>query len=536
MTYVIVNGCCNDASCVAVCPVQCIRPRPGDPDFVTAEQLYIDPATCIDCGACMDECPVSAIHGEWDLPEELGDYLAINEDYFATRPIEVSALPDRVRRRLPDDRPALSVAIVGTGPAGLYAAAELSDVDGVTVSLLDRLPTPFGLVRAGVAPDHAATKQITKRLGSVLARANVQCLLNVEVGKDVTLPELLDHHHAVIWAAGATEDRSLGIPGEDLPGSVPAREFVAWYNGHPDQAHREHDLGVSRVVVIGNGNVAIDVARILAQPADRLERTETADHALEALRASTIEEIVVTARRGPRFAAYTAGEVTALTHVDGIVVQSRAEELADLPTDGRVAALLRQASGAGRTEAQRAVVLRYGLRPVSIDGTDRVESVTFEAADGGTETIPAGLVVRAIGYRGGQVDGLPFDETTGTVANRAGRVHDPATDRTVEGVYCSGWIKRGASGVIGTNRADSAETVTSLLDDFEAGLLPDPVEDPRALPTLLRDRGVRVVDSAGWQEIDKAERRDGRRARRPRRKLVTIDALLAASGAAGTAP
>lgn len=344
MTFVITQGCCNDASCIAVCPVQCIRPRPGDPDFVTAEQLYIDPATCIDCGACQDECPVSAINSEWDLPEERSEFLQINADYFVTNPIEVSSPPDPIRRTLPSDRPELAVAIVGTGPAGCYAAAALSDINGVTVSMFDRLPTPFGLVRSGVAPDHGNTKQITKRFGGLFARQNLRAYLNVEVGRDITIDELLEHHHAVIWAAGASDDRKLGIAGEGLKGCVSAREFVAWYNGHPDFADRAHDFDGKRVVVIGNGNVALDVARVLAQPVEALERSDAADYAIEALRGSDVEEVVVTARRGPEFAAYTTGEMIGLHHVDGVKVVVLREEVAEAVAENpRVARLLEPA-------------------------------------------------------------------------------------------------------------------------------------------------------------------------------------------------
>lgn len=531
MSYVITHGCCNDASCISVCPVQCIRPRPGDPDFITAEQLYIDPATCIDCGACMDECPVSAIHGEWDVPEELHGYIGINAAYFDNGPTKASAPPDPVRRRLPDERPGLSVAIVGTGPAGLYAASELSEIKGVTVTLLDRLPTPFGLVRAGVAPDHMSTKQITKRFGSVLTRPNVQCYFNVEVGRDLAIIELLQHHHAVIWAAGAAAERRLGIPGEDLEGCVSSREVVAWYNGHPDHGDRKHDLSTPRVIVIGNGNVAIDVARILAQPAELLETTEIADHALASLRSSAVEEVVVTGRRGPEFAAHTAGEVAALSRVEGIVVRTRADEVIGLPTGRGAADLLRAAADASPATGQRTVTLRYGLRPTAINGSTAVHSVTFERADGRTETIEAGLVVRAIGYRASPVEGLPFDEQAAALPHEAGRVQDPATGKPLEGLYCSGWIKRGATGVIGTNKIDSAETVDSLLHDFWSGRLDDPSGDVDQLRVLLAERGVQVVDADGWQRIDKAERRAGRRARRPRQKLVSVEELLAASRA-----
>lgn len=530
MTFVIAQGCCNDASCIAVCPVQCIRPRPGDADFTTAEQLYIDPATCIDCGACQDECPVSAIHPEWDLPEELGDFTQINADYFVNEPIEASAPPDPIRRTLPAGRTELAVAVVGTGPAGCYAAAELSSIKGVRVSVFDRLPTPFGLVRAGVAPDHISTKQIAKRFGGTFSRSNVSTYLNVEVGKDVTVEDLLEHHHAVIWAAGAADDRKLGIEGEDLPGCLSARDLVAWYNGHPDFAGLVPDLGGKRVVVIGNGNVALDVARILTRPAAALEGTETVEHAMAVLRASSVEEVVVTARRGPEFAAYTTGEMLDLQHVDGINVSVVREEIADaVAVDTKVARLLEPVADRPASGSERTLTFRFGLTPVAVHGNNSVQSVTFRRADGSVEEIEAGLVVKAIGYRGRAVADLPFDEATGTIPNVAGSVHEPGSGEALTGLYCSGWIKRGATGVIGTNKVDSAETVDSLLRDFSEGRLIEPAHDRSHLDALVHSRQPNVVDADGWQRIDQAERKAGRRARRPRQKLVTVDELLAAS-------
>ncbi len=533
MTYVITHGCCNDASCIPVCPVQCIRPRPGDPDFATTEQLYIDPATCIDCGACMDECPVNAIESEWDLPENLEDYLEVNRSYFDTNPIEESAPPDPIHRRLPAERPRLSVAIVGSGPAGCYAAGELSEIEGVDISIFERLPTPFGLVRAGVAPDHANTKLIAKRFGAVLSRKNVQCFFNVEVGSDVMIDELLSHHHAVIWAAGARADRHLGIPGEDLEGSVPAREFVAWYNGHPDFADAEYDLSGDRAVVIGNGNVALDVARILTQPPENLERTDIADHALEALGKSSLSEVAVTARRGPEHAAYTTGELSDLFHTDGVAVRVAPDEVSHLADEASRRAQLLSGAVDESADGTREVVFRYGLTPVSINGQGRVESITFESADGTEETIAASLVVRAIGYRGVPVDEVPFDEYTGTLPHVSGRVTDPETGEAIQGLYCSGWIKRGATGIIGTNKADSAETVDTLLSDFRAGRLEDPTGSPEDLGECLSFRGVEIVDADAWARIDKAERAAGRRTRRPRQKLVTREEMLDAARQVG---
>lgn len=524
MTFVITGGCCNDTSCIPVCPVQCIRPRPGDPDFTTAEQLYIDPATCIDCGACMDECPVNAIHGEWDLPDELDDYLAINAEYFANNPIEESAPPPRKRRTLPEGS-TLRVAIVGTGPAGCYAAAELIEIKGVEVSLFDRLPTPFGLVRAGVAPDHPNTKLIAQRFATLLGQPRVRCYFNVEVGRDVSVEELLETHHAVLWAGGATGVRKLDIPGEDLEGCVPAREFVAWYNGHPDFSSEKFDLSGKTAIVIGNGNVALDVARVLAQPSDQLSQTDIAEHALSQLSESRIEQVVVTARRGPEHAAYTAGELAALMRTPGVDVSARPLETSHLAgRSDRAAQIVKGLPDAAGAET--GIILRYGLAPVSISGDGFVQSVEFRDEAGGTEVIATSLVIKAIGYRGREVPGLPFDDAAGVLPNVAGRVVDPATGDSLIGVYCSGWIKRGPTGMIGTNKADSAETVETLLHDYVAGRLPEPSTTGERLDALLVEREVRLIDNSGWLAIDQAERSAGRTVGRPRVKLVSVDELV----------
>ncbi|MDQ7909352.1 FAD-dependent oxidoreductase [Phytohabitans sp. ZYX-F-186] len=529
MTYVITQGCCNDGSCIPVCPVQCIRPRPGDPDFTNTEQLYIDPATCIDCGACLDECPVDAIHSEWDLPEELADYLPINADYFATNPLAGVGPPAFTRRVLPERRPALRVAIVGSGPAACYAAGALSEIAGVTVSLLERLPTPFGLVRAGVAPDHPNTKKVGERFAGILGRANVQCFFNVEVGEDVTIEELLEYHHAVLWAGGAPDDRRLGIPGEDLAGCHSAREFVGWYNGHPEHADQKFDLTGKRAVVIGNGNVALDVARTLLRPAEVFTTTEMADHAIEAFQASGVCEVVVTARRGAEHAAYTLGELMALERLPDVAVVASPAEVPEHPAADQRYTIVRRAAERATPAGSRTIRFRYGLEPVSVNGDGRAESVTFRRADGGTETVEASLVLRAIGYRGRPVPGLPFDEVMGTLPNDAGKVIDPATGLDVPGVYCCGWIKRGPRGIIGTNKHDAEETVDSLLHDFSAERLADPPKGGAELAALLSARLPDLVDKAAWTRIDVAEKRRGRAESRPRRKLVTVPELLAAS-------
>lgn len=543
MTFVITPGCCLDASCVAVCPVQCIRPRPGDPDFTTAEQLYIDPATCIDCQACMDECPIDAVHADYDMPTEFGDLLALNAQYFAQRPIAESAAPVVRRPRLPEDRPTLSVAVVGTGPAACYAVDALSEVRGVHVSVFEKLPNPFGLVRAGVAPDHAKTKGISKLFGRVLSRSNVDCYFNVEVGRHLSIGELLQHHHAVLWAAGAEGDRELGLPGETLPGSYSARQFVAWYNGHPDHARDAFDLSGRTAVIIGNGNVALDVARALTQPVDAYARTDMADHALAALAESAIEEVVVVARRGPLHAAYSTGELAALARLEGVDLIATARDMdheldPDDPRDSILAAAVQRSAVAGR----RRIILRFGLTPLSINrseltppsvsGNNRVHSVTFARLDGereSLETIETGFVLRAIGYKGRPVPQLPFDDLSGTIPNEGGRVLDGTQGRPIPGLYCSGWIKRGATGVIGTNKVDARETVAALLDDHRSGTLSDPPHEAGGIRELVLDRQPAALDFEGWRQIDEAEKARGREVGRSRVKFVSVEEMLAAS-------
>lgn len=538
VTFVIAQGCCDDASCVHVCPVQCIRPRPGDPDFATTEQLYIDPSSCIDCGACATVCPVEAIHSGGDLPPGLADYRGINADYFMTHPLEDVTPLSIERRSLAPAQPELRVAIVGAGPAGLYAAAQLSEIRGATVTIVDRLPTPYGLVRAGVAPDHDGTKLIGERFARVLRRPNVRCLFNVEVGRDVSVAELLRHHHAVLWAAGASEDRKLGIPGEGLEGSVSARDFVFWYNGHPDFVDRRFDFSGTRAVLIGNGNVALDIARVLAQPSTVYERTSMSDAALEALRASTIEEVVVVGRRGPAFAAYSTAELLTLSRLPGVDLLANSaevsvteQELEEASWSSSDAAFLRRKAfidaASQRTPTQpRRILMRYRLTPLELTGDRALSGVVLTRPDGTTETLETSLVIRAIGFLGREAPGLPFDAEAGVIPSERGRVVEPVTGHRMTGLYCAGWIKRGATGVIGTNRADSGESVASLLRDHRAGCLSEPEAEVGALVDLVRQRQPDVVDAEGWRRIDGAEKRAGRASGRGTVKLLTVDELL----------
>ncbi|MFJ8660213.1 FAD-dependent oxidoreductase [Streptomyces sp. NPDC093795] len=543
MTYAITQTCCNDATCVAVCPVNCIHPAPGEPDFGTTEMLYIDPKTCIDCGACADACPVDAIFPADRLTGRLREYEAINADYYADRPpAPAPASPTfhpwgapSFHRSLPADFAPLRIAVVGTGPAGMYAAEDLLLHTHAEVTLIDRLPVAGGLVRYGVAPDHPATKGAGETFARFHAHPRVRMRLGVEIGKDVTAEELAAHHDAVIYAVGAPADRRLGIPGEELPGSVPASSVVSWYNAHPETGADGVRLSAERVVVVGNGNVALDVARVLVtDPAD-LAGTDIADHALAALRGTRVREVVLLGRRGPEHAAYTTSELLALKHLPGVdlVVDDhdpRTGAAVDAAGAGEKAALLRDVARESvdwtRAPApdRRRIVLRFHSAPVEALGPDAVRAVrvTGAGSPSGTE-IGAGLLVRAIGYRGVPLPGLPFDEATGTVPHEAGRVTG------LPGGYVVGWIKRGPSGGIGANRACAEETVGTLLADAVAGALPAPTGTEREFRRLARSRSRHLVDARGLAAIERTERARGQASGRPRVKLATVPELVAAA-------
>lgn len=552
MTYVITQNCCNDASCVQACPVGCIHPTPEEPGYLTAEMLYIDPDACIDCAACVDACPVNAVYAEDELPLDLRAYLAVNADYYKGTPVDHGpvVIPDPPPLP-PSDQP-LRVAIVGAGPSGFYAAAELlaDGVGGVEVSMFERLPVPFGLVRHGVAPDHQHTKEINQLFRRVAAHRDFATFYNVDIGTHLTHADLSAHHHAVIYTSGAAHSRTLGIPGEDLPGSHSATDFVAWYNGHPDFADASFDLSGERAVVVGNGNVALDVARVLLQDPERLARTDIADHALTALRESNIREVVLLGRRDPTHAAYTTPELLGFAALDGIdIVVESGDSQGRPPAEDFVARWKARAleevarMEPGQSTSNRRLVLRFLVSPLAIVGTDRVEAVDVAVnrmvvdddgnavaeATQNVETIDTGLLLRSIGYRGQALVDLPFDARTGTLPNRDGRVTDPATGAVLRGTYTAGWIKRGPSGVIGTNRADAASTVEALLDDYRRGRLNAPTGSASDLAGLVATRQPERVDRAHWQRIDEQEAAWGRTQGRPRVKFTgTHDMLLTA--------
>jgi ferredoxin--NADP+ reductase len=431
----------------------------------------------------------------------------------------------------------MRVAVVGSGPAGFYAAGALLSADGAAeVDMIERLPTPWGLVRLGVAPDHPKLKSVSRAFERIAEQPGFRFLGNVEFGRDLQHSDLVRLYDAVIYAVGAQTDRRLGIPGEELAGSWAATEFVAWYNGHPDYQELPFDLSVERVVVIGNGNVALDLARMLALTRGELAPTDATDASIEAIASSPIREIVVVGRRGPAQAAFTTPELQEMGELAGADVVVDPADLEGAQPNGtnaeRNVAVLQEFAARRPEGKPRRVVFRFFESPVAILGEDRVEGVELVRneldADQRAvptdehETLPCGLVFRSVGYHGVELPGVPFDALTGTIPNDGGRVEP--------GVYCAGWIKRGPTGVIGTNKKDATETVQLLLEDAAAGRLdPKPDASAAAVDALLAERGVAVVEYAGWMAIDEAERAAGQKGGRPRVKLCTWDALLAAA-------
>jgi ferredoxin--NADP+ reductase len=446
----------------------------------------------------------------------------------------------------------LRVAVVGSGPAGFYAAGALLGADVlVEVDMIERLPTPWGLVRLGVAPDHPKLKTVSRAFEKIADRPGFRFLGNVEVGRDLGHRELCELYDAVVYAVGAQTDRGLGVPGEDLPGSWAATEFVAWYNGHPDYQDLRFDLGVECAVVIGNGNVALDVARMLALTPEELAPTDTTDAAIEALNAAAITEIVVVGRRGPAQASFTTPELSELGELAGadVIVDAADLEGAE-PTDTnseRNLEVLREYASRRPEGKPKRLVLRFLRSPVELTGDGRVEAVELVRnrlepdGQGGLravstdehETLPAGIVFRSVGYRGVALPDVPFDERSGTIRNEGGRVLDEEGAR-VPGVYAAGWIKRGPSGVIGTNKKDATETIELLLEDLREGRLPRKGRTAEDVDALLDEHGVRRVVYSGWSSIDQRERGAGEKLGRPRVKLCTWDELLEAAEAVAT--
>jgi ferredoxin--NADP+ reductase len=449
----------------------------------------------------------------------------------------------------------LRVAVVGSGPAGFYATGALlaSEEPRVEVDMIERLPTPWGLVRLGVAPDHPNLKAVSRAYEKIAKQPGFRFLGNVHVGGVLEHDDLVQLYDAVVYAFGAETDRRLGIPGEDLPGSWAATEFVAWYNAHPDFQHLEFDLSGERAVVIGNGNVALDIARMLSLTQEELAPTDATDAAIEAILGSGIREIVVLGRRGPVQASWTTPELQEMGELAGadVVVDPAELELdpaseAELASAGAIVRrnmdVLREFAAREPSGKPRRVVLRFRASPVAILGEGRVEAVELVRNElvpderGRIRAVPTeerevigcNIVFRSIGYRGVGVPGVPFDEQAGVIPNEEGRVISGDGD-CLAGVYCAGWIKRGPTGVIGTNKKDATETVNLLLEDARAGALPNTSAPPERVLELLDERGVEVVAYGGWEAIDELERGRGEPHGRPRIKLCTWDELLQAA-------
>jgi ferredoxin--NADP+ reductase len=445
------------------------------------------------------------------------------------------------------------VAIVGSGPSGFFAAASLlkaadsKDHIEIAVDMLEMLPTPWGLVRSGVAPDHPKIKSISKQFEKIADDARFRFFGNVVVGEHVRATELAERYDAVVYAVGAQADRPLNIPGEELPGSVAAVDFVGWYNAHPHFEAISPDLSGARAVVIGNGNVALDVARILVTDPDALAVTDIADHALESLRPCGVEEVVVIGRRGPLQTAFTTLELRELADLENVDVVIDPADFEDISDDDAAAVgkickqnikVLRGYIDRDPRPGHRRIVFRFQTSPIEIAGGERVEKIVLGQNElvsddsgrvvakdtGAREELPVQLVVRSVGYRGVPTDGLPFDERSGTIPNTAGRVDGSRNE------YVVGWIKRGPSGVIGTNKKDSQDTIDTLIADLtgagEAELADFGADHADELADWLASRQPKLVTDAHWKLIDEHERSTGEPHGRPRVKLPNLARLL----------
>jgi ferredoxin/flavodoxin---NADP+ reductase len=446
----------------------------------------------------------------------------------------------------------LRVAIIGAGPAGFYAAEALLKTKALVcrIDFFNRLPTPFGLVREGVAPDHQSIKAVTRVYDRIAGDGQVRYYGNVTFGQDLQLADLRQHYDAIIYAVGAQSDRRMGIAGEDLAGSYPATIFVGWYNGHPDYCELQFDLSHERAIVVGNGNVAMDVTRMLVTDPDELATTDIADYALAALRTSQVREVVMLGRRGPAQAAFTSPELKEFGELKGVDVivdpadleldEASAAFVASDKTATKNLAMLREYAARGNTGAPRRIVMRFLVSPAELLGAERVESVRIErnilvaGSDGSTrakgtgefDIINAGLVLRSVGYKGAPLAEVPYDPDKGTIPNLEGRVTESPGGPVVAGQYVVGWAKRGPSGVIGTNKPDAGATIARLVEDLPTLALA-PTRDDEAVETLLRERQVDLVTYKDWAALDAHETAQGAAQGRPRVKVTNVSEMLA---------
>ena len=453
--------------------------------------------------------------------------------------------------QLGTDQNPLMVAIVGSGPSGFYATESLLRSGlAVKIDLIERLPAPFGLVRSGVAPDHPKLKQAIQVYEKIADAPQFNFIGNVTVGRDISLEELTRNYHAVIFTCGAESDRKLGVPGENLTGSHTATEFVGWYNGHPDYRDRHFDLSQETAVIIGQGNVAADVARILSKTADELRHTDIAKHALEELAGSRIRRVYIVGRRGPAQAKFTSKELKEFGELGscGAVVdpaelslnEASTAELEDKTNAGsrKVYELLSEFAAAGQSDKPRKCYFTFLKSPIELQGQNRLERVIFEKnrlqgqafnqtaiGTGETISLETGILFRSIGYKGKPIPGVPFDEKRGVFPNDNGRLID-SQGRPIPGLYTAGWIKRGPSGIIGTNRADSVATVAALLQDLAQLSTSERKTGAAAIYALLESRKVLHVNFTDWKKIDQEEIRRGQAIGKPREKITSVQECL----------
>jgi ferredoxin--NADP+ reductase len=455
----------------------------------------------------------------------------------------------------------LRVAIIGSGPAAFYAADELLKQKDfvIEIDMFDRLPTPFGLVRGGVAPDHQKIKSVTKVYDGIASHPRFRFYGNVEYGQHIKLIDLKEHYHQILFATGAQTDRRMGIPGEDLDGSHPATEFVAWYNGHPDYRDRIFDLSHERVAVVGVGNVAIDVARILCLTPKELAETDMADYAIEALSHSQVKEVHLLGRRGPAQAAFTnpeIKEVGELEDADAITLSNEVQldelslaELASLndrSLNKKVEIIQSYAQPRSVSKARK-LYIRFLVSPVEMIGSDQgkvcalklVHNVLYKTEAGTLspkaidqfEQLNVGLVFRSVGYRGVPLPEVPFNDRYGVIMNDKGRVIEVESKQPVIGEYASGWIKRGPSGVIGTNKPDSVETVTHMLEDLKSGSILQPAQpEVASMQELVKQRQPKFFSYPDWKKLDELEVAKGQPLGRPRVKFTSVEEMIAALG------
>lgn len=446
----------------------------------------------------------------------------------------------------------LSVAIVGSGPSGFYSTeALIKSGINVEIDLIDRLPAPYGLVRSGVAPDHPKLKQAIEVYKKIAQSNEFNFVGNVTVGRDIEAEELQRTHHAVIYTCGAETDRKLGIPGEELAGSHTATEFVGWYNGHPDYRNLNFDLSHETAVVIGQGNVAADVARILAKSVDELKHTDIAQHALDALASSQVRKIYVVGRRGPAQAKFTSKELKEFLeiencrpYIDPVELELNSTSLQELDAkegrgNKRNIEIFRKFAESEDTGKQRTCISTFLKSPIRLQGVDRLQKVVFEENDlsgepfkqsakgtGRTMELECGLLFRSIGYNGVPIPGVPFNDRWGTIPNRAGRITSEQEGAVLPGLYTAGWIKRGPSGIIGTNRACAVESVNALLEDVDQ-LVAEDKPGRNGLYAILERNGVQHINFAQWEKIDAAEIAAGSPKGKPREKFTYYNEMLA---------